>query len=359
MDKLLFDIARACWEILLTSAPWVLIGFGFAGLLKGFLPPSLITRHLGNNRFGSVIKASLFGVPLPLCSCGVIPAAISLHKQGANKGATAAFLISVPETGVDSMAITWALLDPIMTIIRPVAAFVTATLAGVMINLLHQPAEATPVPAPEKTQCGCSSTCSSLLSVEKKSLGEKLKTGLEFAFGELLEDIGKWLVLGIIMAGVFTALLPADFFEQYLSNEFSGLLIMLLAGVPLYICATASTPIAAALVLKGLSPGAALVFLLAGPATNLATMTVVYRYFGRPATIIYLLAIAVCSVALGWLTNRWYLATGSKILNWSTGNQLDHHAGWSIFAALLLIVLLLRAWLSALKSRKASRSTCC
>jgi uncharacterized membrane protein YraQ (UPF0718 family) len=305
-----------------------------------------------------VFKAALPGVSLPLCSCGVIPAAISFHKQGANKGATAEFLISVPETGGDSMAITWALLDPIMTVIRPVAAFVTATFAGVMINLLPKPSGETSSPSLEKAACGCSSSCSTLPAPENMSLGKKLKTGLEFAFGQLPEDTGKWLVVGIVMAGVFTALLAADFFERYLSNEFSGLLIMLLAGIPLYICATAATPTAAALVLKGLSPGAALVFLLAGPTTNLAKITIVYRYFGRPATAIYLLAIAACSVALGWLTDRWYPATGSDILNWSTGNQIDQHAGWSIIAALLL-ALLLRAWLSALKSRKAGRSTCC
>jgi uncharacterized membrane protein YraQ (UPF0718 family) len=192
-------------------------------------------RHLGNNRFASVFKAALPGVSLPLCSCGVIPAAISFHKQGANKGATAEFLISVPETGGDSMAITWALLDPIMTVIRPVAAFVTATFAGVMINLLPKPSGETSSPSLEKAACGCSSSCSTLPAPENMSMGKKLKTGLEFAFGQLPEDTGKWLVVGIVMAGVFTALLPADFFERYLSNEFSGLLIMLLAGIPLYI----------------------------------------------------------------------------------------------------------------------------
>jgi len=160
MSLLLLDIARNCWEILLASAPWVLLGFIFAGLLKGFLPTTLVARQLGENRFTSVFKASLLGVPLPLCSCGVIPAAISLRKQGANKGSTAAFLVSVPETGVDSMAITWALLDPLMTLIRPVAAFVTATVAGTLINLLPDAAAKEPEPSPKTPDCDCSSTCS-------------------------------------------------------------------------------------------------------------------------------------------------------------------------------------------------------
>ena len=358
MYQLSLDILRNCWEVLLASAPWVLIGFAIAGLLKGFLPPTLIARQLGNNRFASVFKASLFGVPLPLCSCGVIPAAISLRKQGANKGSTAAFLISVPETGVDSMAITWALLDPIMTAVRPVAAFITATIAGGLINLLPDATNPESSPLPGGENCGCTSTCNTLQNPGKTTFQEKLNSGMQFAFGELLEDIGKWLVLGIFIAGVFSTLLPENFFATYLSSEWSGLLIMLLAGIPLYICATASTPIAAALVLKGLSPGAALVFLLAGPATNLATITIIYRFLGRRATVIYLLAIAICSLLLGWLTNRWYLASGSSILNWTTGNQVDNHASWSVIAAVLLLGLLLRAWLSAIKSRRAGQSTC-
>lgn len=359
MYPLLLDIARNCWEILLASAPWVLLGFALAGLLKGFLPPALVARQLGANRFTSVFKASLFGVPLPLCSCGVIPAAISLRKQGANKGSTAAFLVSVPETGVDSMAITWALLDPLMTLIRPVAAFVTATVAGALINLLPDATTNDPEPLPKSPDCDCSSTCRTLPHPGKLSFSMKLRTGMQFAFGELLEDIGKWLVLGIFIAGTFSAMLPGDFFTTYLSSELGGLLIMLLAGIPMYICATASTPIAAALVLKGLSPGAALVFLLAGPATNLATITIVYRFLGRRATGIYLLAIASCSLLLGWLTNRWYLASGNGILNWTTGQQIDSHSVWSVISALLLLVLLLRSWLTVIKSRRVGKSTCC
>jgi len=148
MSFLLSDILRACWQILIESAPYVLFGFFAAGLLKVLVPDDIVARHLGGNGRNAVIKASLFGIPLPLCSCGVIPAAIGLRKQGASKGATASFLISVPETGVDSMAITWALLDPLMTLLRPVSAFITAICAGLWINRLPQQAEPEPPPLP-------------------------------------------------------------------------------------------------------------------------------------------------------------------------------------------------------------------
>jgi len=148
MTQLLSDILLQCWQILLEAAPFMLFGFFAAGLLKALVPDDLVARHLGGNGSGSVIKASLFGIPLPLCSCGVIPAAVGLRKQGASKGATASFLISVPETGVDSVAITWALLDPLMTLLRPLAALCTAILAGLWINRLPQQPEPEPPPLP-------------------------------------------------------------------------------------------------------------------------------------------------------------------------------------------------------------------
>jgi uncharacterized membrane protein YraQ (UPF0718 family) len=155
MFEVVSGILRECWDILVESAPFVLFGFLAAGLLKGLLPDNLVSRHLGSNSAASVIKASLFGIPLPLCSCGVIPAAIELRKQGASKGASAAFLVSVPETGVDSIAITWALLDPIMTVVRPLAAFVTATVTGLLINRLPEDLPVPPVPADVAQAPGC------------------------------------------------------------------------------------------------------------------------------------------------------------------------------------------------------------
>jgi len=338
-------IIGECWEILVESAPYVLFGFFAAGLLKALIPEEVVVRHLGENSFKSVFKASLFGIPLPLCSCGVIPAAIGLRKQGASKGASAAFLVSVPETGVDSIAITWALLDPIMTLVRPLSAFLTATVTGLLINLL--PEETAKAAAPNTGDCGCSSSCGGDQSEQpaKPPLLQRVRAGLAYAFGDLLGDIGKWLLVGIAVAGVISYLVPDDFFIRYLGSEFTSLLIMLVVGIPLYICASASTPIAAALALKGLSPGAALVFLLAGPATNAATLTVVGRYFGQATTAIYLASIAICSLLLGYLVNHLYTFTGIDITSWVSNVRTAGEPPVMVLSAVVLLLLLARCYL--------------
>lgn len=341
MTELLVGILRECWDILLESAPFVLFGFFAAGLLKALLPGDLVARHLGKNSAASVLKASLFGIPLPLCSCGVIPAAVELRKQGASKGSSAAFLVSVPETGVDSIAITYALLDPLMTALRPIAAFITATVTGLLVNCLPEEPKA---PAPVVSSCSDACCGSAQPAAVRPPLRQRLREGLGYAFGELLADIGAWLMLGILLAGVIGFAVPEDYFARSFAHEWTSLLVMLLVGIPLYICASASTPVAAALVLKGLSPGAALVFLLAGPATNAATITVIYRFWGRATTIVYLSAIAACSLLFGWLTNRLYAWAGLDILSWVKPGA-DHAVGaWEVAAALLLLALLLRAW---------------
>ncbi|APG27134.1 permease [Syntrophotalea acetylenivorans] len=357
MLETILGILAECWDILVESAPYVLFGFFAAGLLKALVPEEVVARHLGKNSTGSVLKASLFGVPLPLCSCGVIPAAIGLRKQGASKGASASFLVSVPETGVDSIAITWALLDPIMTLVRPVSAFLTATVTGLLINLL--PEEGVKSAAIKGSDCGCSSSCSGDKSKQpaKPPLLQRVRAGLAYAFGDLLGDIGKWLLIGIAVAGVISYLVPNDFFIRYLSSEFTSLLIMLVIGIPLYICASASTPIAAALVLKGLSPGAALVFLLAGPATNAATLTVVGRYFGRASTAIYLASIAICSLLLGYLVNRIYAFTGTDITRWIQQTDTATSSFLALASAVVLLALIIRNILP--KSKKSSNTCGC
>jgi len=351
--EIIWGIFRECWHLLAESALFVLFGFFVAGFVKAFLPDEIVARHLGRNSVGSVIKASLLGIPLPLCSCGVIPAAIELRRQGAGKGASAAFLISTPESGVDSIAITWALLDPIMTMVRPVAAFVTATVAGLLINRLPEEA---PTWNNEKAGCGCQSGCGREAIINSgRSFWRRVKDGLAYAFGDLLGDIGRWLLLGIAVAGTISWALPDDFLAVHLGSEGLSLAAMLVAGVPLYICATASTPIAAALVLKGLSPGAALVFLLAGPATNAATVTVIGRYWGRRVTGIYLVSIAVCALSLGWLTNRLYAWTGIDIATEVHPAVESPISPFMTASAVLLLVLIGRKYLpQALISRTSA-----
>ncbi len=340
MDVII-GIIRESWEILVESSLYVFFGFFAAGLLKAYLPEHLVAKHLGEKNAASVLKASLFGIPLPLCSCGVIPAAMELRKQGASKGATAAFLVSVPETGVDSAAITWALLDPMMTIIRPITAFFTATLTGLLVNSIPEDSQPeTERETKEPLSCCTTQPAGGSPGQLKKSHLQRIRNGQSYAFGDLLGDVGKWLLVGIAAAGLIAYMVPGDFFINYMNNEFLSLVIMLGVGIPLYICASASTPVAAALVLKGLSPGAALVFLLAGPATNVATMTIVARYFGKYALLVYLFSIALCSLFFGWLTNRMYAWLDLDITEWVSDLG---HATDSVFmqglAAVLLILI--------------------
>lgn len=234
---------------------------------------------------------------------------MSLQKQGANKGATTAFLISTPESGVDSIAVTYALMDPVMTIARPVAAFATAAAAGLTENLTSTKKDATQI-IPDLScpvdNCCDGIDCAPHTHRRHHSFSEKLFAGMKFAINDLWEDMVGWFFLGLILAGLITSLIPDEFFLRHLGGGLPSMLLMLAAGIPLYICATASTPIAAAMLLKGVSPGAALVFLLAGPATNITSLTVLLGILGKRALVIYLLAIGIFAVAFGLMLDQFY-----------------------------------------------------
>lgn len=345
--------------MLLESAPFMLFGFLVAGLLKSFVKTDFVTKNLGSGKTTDVIKASILGIPIPLCSCGVIPAAAQLRQQGASKGATASFLISTPETGVDSIAVTWALLDPVMTVLRPFAAFVSATVAGLFIDRSDKNGGGIPAPVlsgadinlgpiEEKEEdgscgsgdCGCGHGHDEH-GAPPSSFIDKIRYGMRYSFGDLLQDIGMWFLAGVVLAGIFSALIPDGFIERNLGGGFLPLIIMLAAAVPLYVCATASTPIAAALALKGLSPGAALVFLLAGPATNAASFTVVAKMLGKKSALIYLLSIIGCALGLGLLTNELYALLGLDIASWvQSGAEEEHGFLYTASAVVLLIMIL-------------------
>jgi uncharacterized membrane protein YraQ (UPF0718 family) len=312
--NLILDILLASWKLFCEASIYVLFGILVSGMLYIFLNPGTVARHLGQGRFRSVFKASLLGIPIPLCSCGVLPAAASLKRQGANNGATMAFLISTPESGVDSMAITYALLDPIMTITRPVAAFVTAMATGISENLLGK-RESVLLQSVPDLSCTVDGCCDGLDCTPDEhkshhSALEKIRAGLIYAFDELWDDIAVWFLVGIVLAGVITVLIPIDVMTHYLGGGLPAMLLMLVMGIPLYICATASTPIAAALILKGISPGAALVFLLVGPATNITSLTVLFEVLGKRATALYLFAIAVSAVVFGLVLDQAYSVLG-------------------------------------------------
>jgi uncharacterized membrane protein YraQ (UPF0718 family) len=353
------QILTETWHLLLDSSPYIIFGILVAGLLRMFLSTDYVVKHLGRGKVMPVIKASLLGIPIPLCSCGVLPAAASLRKQGASKGATAAFLISTPESGVDSIAVSWALLDPIMTVARPVVAFVTATVAGLAESLLDS--QEKPDLSVVDNGCpvdGCcdGNDCDPEDHSNHHAFTEKISAGMKYAFGELWGDLASWFAFGLLLAGAVTALVPEHLITSALGGGLTSMLIMLFIGVPLYICATASTPIAAALILKGVSPGAALVFLLVGPATNLASLTVLTGLLGKRAVAIYLASIAAVSVAAGLLLDQVYAFSGISAQA-SVGQAAEMvPMPVQLTASLLLVALSIKPIWTAVRKRLPARA---
>ena len=314
MLNFIYSVFMESWLLLVMSSLYILFGLLVGGLLKVYLSPAFVAAQLGSDRFSSVFKAALLGVPIPLCSCGVLPAAASLKKQGANNGATTAFLISTPESGIDSISITWALLDPIMTVARPVAAFLSAFVAGITENILSPPPKSVDA---EKIDMSCpvDNCCDGINcppEVHKRHHGffEKLIVGMKYATTDIWNDLAGWFFVGVIAAGLITVLVPDEVIGQYMGGGLSSMPLILAFGIPLYICATASTPIAAAFILKGVSPGTALVFLLVGPATNVTSLAVLVSILGKRATGIYLVCIAVVAVLCGLAIDFVYILLG-------------------------------------------------
>ena len=352
MDIILKIISES-WRLLQEASIYVLFGILIAGLLRIFLSPESVARHLGQGRFTSVFKSALLGIPIPLCSCGVLPAATSLKRQGANNGATIAFLISTPESGVDSIALTYALLDPTMTIARPVAAFASAAAAGVTENLLGEEKITRSDPDMSCPVDGCCDGTDCLPQEHSKhhSFAEKLWAGFKYALVDLWGDMSVWFLVGLILAGLITTLVPTEIMTRYLGGGLPAMLIMLAAGIPLYICATASTPIAAALILNGVSPGAALVFLLAGPATNITSLTVLFGVLGKRATAIYLTSIAFSAVIFGLALDQVYslLGISAQAVAGKAAEWIPHWA--QIIGAAILLALSARPVYEIIRSR--------
>ncbi len=360
--NLLFDILTAASELLEEASIYILFGIFVGGLLKVFLNPGMVSSHLGQGRFSSVFKAAFLGIPIPLCSCGVLPAAASLKRQGANNGATTAFLISTPESGVDSIAITYALLDPIMTVVRPVAAFITATAAGILENLLGS--QDTKEQNPPDLTCTIDNCCDGLdcppeEHIRHHTFNEKIRSGVSFAFGELWSDLVGWFFLGIFLAGAITVLVPPEIMMRYLGGGIFSMLLMLAFGIPLYICATASTPIAAAFILKGVSPGAALVFLLVGPATNITSLTVLIGILGKRATAIYLGSLAVSAVVFG-LAVDWFYSFLNLSPQATVGQATEIIPEWAkLIGVIFLLIISVKPLFRKIHARIRHEDTCC
>jgi len=289
--NLLIEATIAFWNTLCEMAPYLLFGFLVAGTLSVFVSPELVERHLGGRGIWPILKASFLGVPLPLCSCGVIPVAASLRRHGSSKGATTAFLLSTPQTGVDSIMATLALLGPVFAIFRPVAAFFTGILGGLAIEAVGDSDNADFDLELCTEECCCDS----------HSSRSKLSRLLRYGFITLPRDIAKPLLVGLVIAGFISALVPSDFFANALGTGILAMIVMMLLGIPIYVCATASIPVAAALMMKGATPGAALVFLMTGPATNAAAIATLWKVLGKRSALAYLATVALAALGSGLL----------------------------------------------------------
>lgn len=284
------------WDLTVEMAPYLLLGFLIAGFLNGAFSKDWMQRKMGKPGVGSAVKAAVFGIPLPLCSCGVIPTGVSFHKQGASKGATTSFLISTPQTGVDSVLVTYSLMGWAYAIVRPIIAFITGVLGGLWADYANKDQLAT-----ANSSSAEPVSCSDCADDEPKAKQHWFDRIFVYAFVTFLQDISRWLVLGLLLATAITVFVPDAWFTEYLDKPWLNMLIVLAASIPLYVCATASVPIAAALLIKGISPGAAIVFLMAGPATNVATMTVLWKTIGKKTTLIYLASIMLGAIGFGLL----------------------------------------------------------
>ena len=284
-------------NVVCEMAPYLLLGFLIAGILHVFVPNRFYTRYLSRDNKWAVLWAALLGVPLPLCSCGVIPTAIGLRNEKASKGAVASFLIATPQTGIDSILATFSLLGLGFAIIRPVAALVTGVCGGLLVNRLVKEDDA-------------AITSASACEVET---GNRLWRVLKYAYYKMIQDIGGRLVIGLLVAALIQVAIPDEFFLNFGSQPLLQMLVILVVAVPMYICSTGSIPVAAALIMKGLSPGAALVMLMAGPAVNLASILVVRKALGRSFTWIYLLVIVGFSILFGLLVNAIGINVAPKI----------------------------------------------
>ena len=341
MEKYISPLA----DLLNEMTPYLLLGFLIAGVLHEFVPRRIYANKLSGNNFRSVLWAAFFGVPLPLCSCGVIPTAASLYREGASKGATVSFLISTPQTGVDSILATASVIGIPFAIIRPIVAFITAIAGGIITNRI----------------CKDNNTAKqqTIKDAKKKSFAKKVAGTLRYGFIDMIQDIGKWIVIGLVVAAVITIVIPDNFFVSLNRYPLLNMLVILAVSMPMYLCATGSIPIAAALMLKGLSPGAALVLLMAGPATNMATMLVIDKVLGRRTLITYLIIIMTGAIGFGLLIDYTMPA------EWFSDITHKHIAGccsvatpwWQTASSILFVALLVNGIILKFRKKENKKVT--
>jgi len=306
---------------------YLIIGLSLVSIFHIFFSKEFVVRHVGQENYLSSVKAALFGVPLPICSCGVIPTAIFMAKNGASKGAVISFLISTPQTGIDSIVATYGMLGPFFAIFRPFAAFFMGITGGIIVTLFSDAEKI------NNDSSQCSDNSCSGDSCAPKSIKEKkrptIRQALHYAFIEFLDDISIHFLAGLLIAGLIAFFMPDNLLVEYhLNNGVAAMVLMIILGAPMYVCATSSIPIAITLMLKGVSPGAAFVFLTAGPVTNAASLTVLIKVIGKKTTLLYLATIAVTSILLG-LSFDYFLELADIDVTAMLSSISHHHKGVS------------------------------
>lgn len=347
------DIAAATWEVYLIASPFILLGLLCAGLVHVLVPNDRMARWLGAPGLASTAKAALLGVPLPLCSCSVVPVTIELSRKGASREASLAFLVSTPETGVDSILLTYGLMGPVMAVARPIAALVTSFVAA-LGSMIWPERHHTGIPpdleAPVEDCCDSEAPTA--------SEGSRVKRALRYGLVEMVDEIGPWLVVGLVVTGLITALVPEETIRSFVGSGPRALVTLLFLGIPLYMCASASTPIAAALLLKGVSPGAAIVFLLAGPATNASSLVLIARFFGKRFLLLFLASVVGSTLLFGWGLDAFLELVSIEVTPALVEPESEVVHGFAVASALglalLLVASLIRgSWSAAYRDLKS------
>jgi HflK protein len=358
MFSFVINLVKEIFVLYYEAAIYILFGFTLAGLIRVFFRSSTIHTYLGKEKYKAIFRSSLFGIPLPLCSCSVLPTAMSLRKSGANKGATTSFLISTPEVGIDSIMLTYGLMGGVMAFFRPLAAFLTAVTAGLLIEYAEKgteyvPAESTPEIEGdiehEKDGVKCADGEKALPKFQQMSYSDMRalwKESFGYAFGDLFHEISWWLVFGFVLSGIITVTIPDVVFTKFLSGNFA-LFVMLIVGIPMYVCASSSTPIAAAMLIKGLSPGAAIVFLLAGPATNLGSIMILKKFLGKRTLAIYIATIVVMTLLFGFLINAFYPDHTFPVKEFFNPIAAGNLSYIKLLASILLFSLIVRSFMKS------------
>ncbi len=333
----ILNILHEIWLVTMAMAPYLLFGFLMAGILSAVLSKDFVRKHLGGRSWVQSLKAALVGVPMPICSCGVIPLAASLREHGASRGATASFLASTPQTGIDSLMVTYALMGLPCAVFRAVVAFISGIICGTAVEAVT-PKDDPPHPTPAQPASA---------TLKKKPVKRCLGM-LEYVFITLPRNISKAMLFGIILSGLISGLVPENYFADQTTNLWLAMLLMLVIGTPLYVCSTASVPIALSFIKAGIPLGAVLVFLITGPATNAAALTTLWKLIGKKQLAVFLLALSVTAIGAGLLLNQFPIYTDASVYACHDAAQ---SAGWFEWLSTIFLVLVLANGIRPLREK--------